>query len=73
MAFIGELIALIFGICIVIAIIKFLLITLFGERVANEIAKLIIGVLKLLRVLFSLFILGLIGYGIYILFASIFS
>ena len=73
MAFIGELIALIFGICIVIAIIKFLLITLFGERVANEIAKLIIGILKLLRVLFSLFILDLIGYGIYALFASIFS
>ena len=73
MAFIGELIALIFLLCIVIAIIKFFFISLFGERVAIAIANLIIGILKLLRVLFSLFILGLIGYGIYILFASIFS
>lgn len=67
MAFIGGL----------IAIIRFSLGTLFGERAADEImellGQLVIGALKLLRVLFSLFVIGLIIYGIYALFASIFS
>lgn len=77
MAFIGGLIAIIFGIGLAIAIIRFSLGTLFGERAADEImellGQLVIGALKLLRVLFSLFVIGLIIYGIYALFASIFS
>ena len=76
MSFIGGLIAIIFGIAFAIAIIRFSLATLFGERAADEImdllGRLTIWAIELLKVLFSIFVLGLIVYGIYILFASIF-